>query len=206
MQGVNRLLVIAGAAALALLFVHRPPAPAGVITTASVAPPSQGSRKGHPSGDPANAVVYVVGAVKRPGLYRVPAGARVNDAVLRAGGLLPQADPAAVNLAQRLSDGEEIRVLRAGETAVTQPRSSRSRARKRSPGASAAASAIELNSADAATLASLPGIGATLAERIVEYRNINGPFASLDELADVGGMTQRRVDAVSPFLTLRGER
>jgi competence protein ComEA len=96
--------------------------------------------------------------------------------------------------------------MRAGETAAAQPRSSRSRARKRPAGASGTISAIELNSADAATLASLPGIGATLAERIVEYRNINGPFASLDELADVGGMTQRRVDAVSPFLTLRGER
>lgn len=203
---MNRLLVIAGAAALALLFAHRPPAPAGVIATASTAPASQGFRKGHPSGDPANAVVYVVGAVKRPGLYRVPAGARVNDAVLRAGGLLPQADPAAVNLAERLSDGEEIRVMRAGETAVAQPRSPRSRTRKRSAGAPKTAAAIELNSADAAALASLPGIGATLAERIVEYRNVNGPFASLDELADVGGMTQRRVDAVSPFLTLRGER
>jgi competence protein ComEA len=59
-----------------------------------------------------------------------------------------------------------------------------------------------LNAADASALASLPGIGSTLAERIVQFRELNGPFASLDELADVAGMTQRRIDAIEPFVTL----
>ena len=59
-----------------------------------------------------------------------------------------------------------------------------------------------MNAADASALASLPGIAPTLAARIVEYRRVNGPFASVDELADVAGMTQRRIDALLPFLVL----
>ncbi|HLI97350.1 MAG TPA: helix-hairpin-helix domain-containing protein, partial [Candidatus Baltobacteraceae bacterium] len=59
-----------------------------------------------------------------------------------------------------------------------------------------------VNTADAQTLASIPGIGSTLASRIVEYRRLNGPFASLDELADVAGMTQRRVDAMSGYASV----
>lgn len=196
------MLVLAGAALVALLVVHRPPAPAGVITVSSPAP-SQGFRKGHPSVASAQSIVYVVGAVRRPGLYAVGAAARVNDVILRAGGLLPTADAAAVNLAQRVTDGQEIRVLRTGESSPAPARRTRSR---KAISDSAATAAIDLNAADAATLASLPGIGSTLAARIVEYRSVNGPFASLDELADVGGMTQRRIDALLPYLTLHSAR
>jgi competence protein ComEA len=131
-------------------------------------------------------------------LYRVPAGARVNDAIQRAGGLRAEADPAAVNLAERVSDGEEIRVLRLGETGAPARKSTQRAARKALP----AAAPIDLNAADAQALASIPGIGPTLAARIVEFRRINGPFASLDELADVAGMTQRRIDAMSAYVTV----
>lgn len=145
----------------------------------------------------AASVVYVVGAVMHPGLYRLQPGARVNDAVERAGGLRADADPAAVNLAERLNDGEEIHVLRLGETASPPVRARRTRRKAPSPPPS---QAIDLNAADASSLASIPGIGQTLAERIVAYRQLNGPFESLDELADVAGMTQRRIDAMTPYV------
>lgn len=150
----------------------------------------------------AASVVYVAGAVARPGLYRLPPGARANDAVERAGGLRADADPAAVNLAERVSDGEEIRVLRLGEST---PRARRGKRKTASRTVFAPAQAsIDLNAADEHALASIPGIGPTLAARIVEYRHLNGPFGSLDELADVAGMTQRRIDAVSAYVTVGG--
>lgn len=145
--------------------------------------------------------MYVAGAVAHPGLYRLPSGARADDAVERAGGMRADADPAAVNLAERVSDGEEIRVLRLGEIAPALSR--RSKRKRASP---APAQPVDLNAADAQSLASIPGIGPTLAERIVAYRNLNGPFGSLDELADVAGMTQRRIDAMAAYATVNNSR
>lgn len=142
--------------------------------------------------------MYVVGAVLHPGLYRVRSGARINDAVERAGGLRADADPAAVNLAERVNDGEEIHVLRIGEitSAAARPR----RRSKRKTFAAPPDRPIDLNAAGAQSLAAIPGIGPTLAGRIVAYRRLNGPFASLDELADVAGMTQRRIDAMAAYV------
>jgi competence protein ComEA len=189
------------AAAALLLVLHRPPAPAAAITVAAAAP--QGFHKAHSSKTPPpQNVVYVTGAVSHPGLYALPNDARVNDAVMRAGGMLPSADAAAINLAERITDGVEIRVPRLGEAAPAPARRSRSR---KTPQRSLS-DAIDLNGADAAALASLPGIGETLAARIVEYRGLNGPFASLDELADVAGMTQRRIDAIAPYVRVNAAR
>lgn len=146
-------------------------------------------------------IVYVVGAVARPGLYRLQPGARINDAVERAGGMRADADFAAVNLAERVSDGEEIHVLRLGETAPAPPRRTRRKAPSPPP-----LQPIDLNAADENALASIPGIGPTLASRIVEFRRLNGPFGSLDELADVAGMTQRRIDAMADYVTINNSR
>lgn len=199
---MKRLLVLGVlAAAAALAFLRPAPGPAIAQVPAPRASVSQHSRKGA-SSTPAYSVVYVVGAVAHAGLYRVSAGARANDAIERAGGMRADADPSAVNLAERVSDGEEIRVPRIGEAAPTPRRRAATHKRTRSKGFSAPAAPVDLNSADAQMLASIPGIGPTLAERIVEYRRLNGPFASLDELADVAGMTQRRIDAMSAFVTV----
>lgn len=141
--------------------------------------------------------MYVVGAVVHPGLYRVQSGDRINDAVERAGGLRADADPAAVNLAERVSDGEEIHVLRMGETAPAPARRSKRKTASLPP-----VQALDLNGADAQSLAAIPGIGPTLAARIVAYRRLNGPFGSLDELADVAGMTQRRIDAMAAYVSV----
>lgn len=191
------MLVLSGAGTAALLLaLHRPSAPAAAIAVAP-AEPSQAFHKGHPPRTaPPETVVYVVGAVRHPGLYSVSGNARVNDAIERAGGMLPAADPAAVNLAERVHDGAEIRVPRTGESTPAPAHRTRTRKAK----AIIPDATVDLNEADAQTLGSLPGIGGTLAARIVEYRDVNGPFASLDELADVAGMTQRRIDAVTPYL------
>ncbi len=146
-------------------------------------------------------VVYVAGAVERPGLYTLASSARVNDAVARAGGLRSDADADAIDLAEHVTDGEEIRALRIGEPA---PRAAHRHTARRRPSRKARVpvGVIDVNTADASALTALPGVGTTLAERIVEYRRVNGPFASLDELADVAGMTQRRIDAIAPYLAL----
>jgi competence protein ComEA len=134
-----------------------------------------------------------------------------------AGGARPGADLVAVNLAAHLSDGDEIVVPKIGEEP---PPSARARRR---PGASPGhrssgrrhrkhrASAdgvppsgmVDLNAADAATLATVPGIGPGIAERIVAFRTANGPFASVDELLDVSGITDRRLDAILPYVVAR---
>lgn len=144
---------------------------------------------------PAALVIYVAGEVRRPGLYRVPPGARANDAVEKAGSFSSAADRAAVNLAEVVQDGEEIRVPRTGENV---PRVRKSTRKKRT----SVRMSVDLNSASAAELAQVPGLGSTLAERVVAYRAQNGPFASLDELADVSGFTPRRIDTLAQYLVL----
>lgn len=203
MDGMKRLLVFVCAAAAVLLALRHPaPAPAMLPLTASP-PASQHSQKGHPSARiSAETIVYVVGAVARPGLYRLHAGARVNDAVERAGGLRADADPAAVNLAQHVSDGDEIRVLALGQSAPAAKKRRSKRAAASRTAAALSQAPIDLNSADEHALSAIPGIGPTLAARIMEYRRLNGPFASLDELADVAGMTQRRIDAMGAYVTV----
>src|SRR5579884_41884 len=201
---MKRLLALA-CAALAAIFAMRQPAPQPAISAMSPAPPphllQHVHRRLRPADSSPDALVYVVGAVVKPGLYRVRAEARVNDAVQDAGGLRADADPASVNLAEHVADGEEIHVLRAGENAAP------GRSRRRTPKRKARARpgrAIDLNTAGERDLSAIPGIGATLAARIVEYRNVNGPFASLDELADVAGMTQRRIDAMAGYVVVGG--
>jgi competence protein ComEA len=129
-------------------------------------------------------LVHVAGAVRRPGVYRLRAGSRVRDAVRAAGGARPRALLAAVNLAARLADGEQVLLPGPGVAPVA-------------PGAAAAAGAIvHLNSATAEQLDALDGIGPALAERIAAYRTEHGGFRSVDELADVQGIGPARLEAL----------
>lgn len=195
--------LVPGAALLAAaaIFLNRaapaPPAIADIAPAARVRTPGRHLARSGPV-----LVVYVVGAVSRPGLYRLPEGSRIDDAVRDADGFLRGADPASVNLAQPLQDGEEIDVTRVGETRASTSGRRTARSRRGTRTSLAPGAIVDLNAADARALESLPGLGPTLAARIVEYRRINGAFASVDELADVAGMTQRRVDAIAPYLTV----
>ncbi|RBY95338.1 competence protein ComEA [Blastococcus sp. TF02-8] len=178
-RGGSRALWGAAVAAVALVlgwtWLDRPAVePVGGAPAGASAPPST------PVGEMAETsdtvVVSVVGQVARPGLVTLPSGARIADALDAAGGLLPGADPASVNLAAPVSDGEQI--------AVALP------AAPPAPGAVAPAAGgrVDLNAAGVAELDALPGIGPVLAQRIVEYRTRNGPFGSVDELDDVPGI------------------
>ena len=194
-------VVLAGVVLIALGVIHRAPAPRAdlSVTAAQSAQPSMA-----PSRAPVSQiVVYVAGAVRRPGLYRLSMGARADDAVKKAGGFAPQADTAAVNLAQPLADGQEIRAIRIGEGKA--PPRSRALHKKKSRKSALPANAtkVNLNSAGVNELAALPGIGELLATRIVEFRKLNGPFASPDELADVSGITQRQIDNLLIYVTVR---
>ncbi|WP_222268564.1 ComEA family DNA-binding protein [Modestobacter marinus] len=121
-------------------------------------------------------VVSVVGAVAAPGLVTLPPGARVADALAAAGGLLPDADPASVNAAAVLIDGEQVVVARPGAVPVT------------GGAGPAAGGPLDLNTATVADLDALPGIGPVLAQRIVDHRTAQGPFTSVEQLDDVDGI------------------
>ena len=134
-------------------------------------------RDGAVSGAPL--LVHVLGAVARPGLVELEAGARVVDAVAAAGGLTPEADPAGVNLARPVVDGEQLVVPVVG--AAPPPEAA--------GGAAAAADGlVHLNTADVAELDTLPRIGPALAQRIIDWRDANGPFTSTEQLLDVAGI------------------
>ncbi len=172
------------------------------VATPRSNPDPAGSRAGHhrhsrrdaPGGE---LVVYVAGAVARPGLYHLHPGDRYAQAVASAGGLRASADAAGVDLAQRASDGEEIYVPVAGEAPRTRARESRTRRHRATPPPDGS---VDVNAADAVELAAVPGIGRAVAARIVELREREGSFASLDELLDVAGMTQSRLERARSYL------
>jgi competence protein ComEA len=126
--------------------------------------------------------VDVVGAVARPGLYRVPQGTRVADAVSRAGGVTRKANLDLVNLAAPLADGEQV-VVPAGVGAA---------AAGTMDGAAPAAP-VSLSTATAEQLEGLPGIGPAMAQRIIDYRTAHGAFHSVDELDAVPGIGPARL-------------
>ncbi|HEX5983284.1 MAG TPA: ComEA family DNA-binding protein [Solirubrobacterales bacterium] len=128
------------------------------------------------SGQSGDLVVHVAGAVRRPGVYRMPAGSRVDDAVSRAGGASPRAELEAVNLAARLADGQQVVVP------------------ERLPGGGAVAGPagedgpISLGTATVEQLEEIDGIGPVTAAAIVEFRDDHGGLASIDQLDQVSGI------------------
>jgi competence protein ComEA len=134
-------------------------------------------------------VVHVVGAVRRAGLFRLREGARVADALARAGGPTAKADLSAVNLAAPLADGQQVVVPRrapAGAAGV---------------GAPAAGSKVSLAIATVEQLDELPGIGPVTAQKIVDWRATHGPFRSVEDLDDVPGIGPARVEQLRDLVT-----
>jgi competence protein ComEA len=186
------LLLLAGGAALVVVgrVLPRPAAPAAelapVVSVSAGAPAVASAGAGGP------VVVDVVGAVRHPGVYRLPAGSRARDAVRRAGGPTRRADLGSVNLATRLADGEQVRVpQRAPLAAVSAGQET-----------SAPPAIVHLNSASADQLDALDGIGPALAQRIVDYRGAHGGFGSIDELDEVSGIGPVRLESLRPRLAL----
>ncbi|HVS46686.1 MAG TPA: ComEA family DNA-binding protein [Verrucomicrobiae bacterium] len=207
---MQRWLLALGVALVAAFALWHPTghANAGFAASPAVVPTAARLRRDSAAVLPAGQVVYVVGAVVRPGLYLLRGRSRIDDAVRAAGGLRADADPAGVNLAAFAADGDEIDVPRVGETPrsrtvgarrTTRTRTTRTRTTRRR---ATPPVAVDPNSADAQTLATVPGFGAALAARIVTFRQVNGPFASLDELLDVAGMTAAKLDRAQQYLRL----
>jgi competence protein ComEA len=169
--------------------------PAPTVAPAGVAPATAPTEEPMPaSAAAADVVAYVSGAVMAPDVYRLPALARVKDLVLAAGGFAPEADPAVVNLAAPLSDGAHIHIPRVGEPVAAVGAS------PASPGD--ARGMIDLNHASAAELDALPGIGPAIAERIIAYRDANGPFRELGDLQRVDGIGNALIERIAPLVII----
>jgi competence protein ComEA len=146
---------------------------------------------------PAKLVVHVVGAVRRPGLYRLPEGSRTADAVKRAGGATPRAELAVLNLAAPLADGIQVVVPRRAAPGAPTPQSTES-----GDGSSGATGApVSLSTATLEQLDALPGVGPVTAQKIIDYRTEHGSFASVDELDAVPGIGPKRLEQLREALT-----
>lgn len=143
-------------------------------------------------------VVHVVGAVRQPGLYRLPEGSRVQDALERAGGPKAKAELAAVNLAAPVADGQQVvvPVRGAGGIASALPGGGSSGA------AGIPGGMVHLNSATLEELDTLPGVGPVTAQKILDYRAANGAFRSVDELDAVPGIGPTRLEELRPLVDL----
>jgi competence protein ComEA len=152
-----------------------------------------------PSGSPRGSIlVHVTGAVRTPGLVSLGPGARVVDAVAAAGGMADDADPAAINLARPVADGEQLMVRRVGES----PGGGAGVTGAEGSGAAPVAGPVNLNTASAAELETLPRIGPALAQRILDWRQANGRFAQASDLLKVSGIGQKLFDGLKDRLVV----
>ena len=200
--GVVTVLVLVGLLGAGwALFRARPVAVAtqGVIVTASpTAPPAgaPGPASATTSARPV-IVVHVVGAVRRPGLVRLADGARVQDALDAAGGLTRAARPGRLNLAQLLSDGQQVVIGTAGDSGSEVRDGSAPAA---SPAESSAATTVDLNRATAAELEQLPGVGPVTAAAILAWRSQHGRFAAVTDLQQVDGIGPKTYARIAPHV------
>jgi len=132
--------------------------------------------------------VHVLGAVRAPGLYRLRTGDRVVDAVAAAGGFAEGADESQLNLARELGDGEQLVVPLIGDTPVE-------------PGG-VTNGLVNLNTADSATLDTLPRIGPAMAQRIIDWREANGRFSVVDDLLEVAGVGEATLEGLRDLVTV----
>ncbi len=152
----------------------------------SVSPSSVSSTSPAP---PRTLVVSVSGRVARPGLVRVPDGSRVADVVAAAGGALPGVDLAALNLARRVSDGEQVAV---GVPTTPDAAGAAPSASDGAAGGGGPQAKVDLNTATVAQLDALPGVGPVTAQHIVDWRTRNGGFAKIEQLREVDGIGEHR--------------
>ena len=189
-------------------FVLRSRAAAPSIAPPATAPPAVSPAvPGEPTSSPASSttvtenviLVHVAGAVRRPGLYEMPAGARIADAIELARGPQPVADLDALNLAEPLMDGQKIDVPKRGES--TAPVAPASAAPGTVPSTSTTAT-VNLNTADQVALESIPGIGPVTATAIIAYRTEIGQFESFEQLLEITGIGPATLESMRPYVTL----
>ena len=164
------------------------------------------------SATPGEIAVYICGAVKNPGVYTFSPGERVVDALKRAGGSLPDADTEQINLAEPLADAMKVTVPRKGQVLAVEsstlsdsaPASGRHHRHSHSGSHHklSAGQSLDVNTANAQELVQLPGVGPSLAQRIVDYRQQNGPFQTVDDLQNVPGIGPSKFERLAPFVRL----
>lgn len=202
---LTRLAAWALAGLLAIIAVSRVLGGGDEPPPVALEPPAAAAEQAAPGADPAaepgppagGLHVHVAGAVRRPGVYRVAPGSRVDAAVQAAGGFGRRADAAAVNLAAPVQDGQQVVVPERGAAGAVAASGASAPA-----GGAPDGTRISLSTATAEQLETLDGIGPALAARIIEYRDAHGGFRSIDELQEVDGIGEKRFaalrDAVRP--------
>lgn len=184
-QKVSKQLLLALAAVVAfvslvLVVVNRPEPPAGEFSISEQSSETVAIEQ--------YLYVHIVGEVKTPGMYQLPIGARLVDAVFAAGGLTDSADNSSVNLARELSDGEQVVVFSINDQDEAMGTSS--------------GGLISINRASNKQLEELPGIGPALSARIVAWREANGGFKSIEDLLKVSGIGENLLSGVMDLVTL----
>lgn len=198
------LLLSIGVNGLLVWSLHRQPGEPITVVQPTPAPTATVV----PTATPAPIVVHVSGAVVRPGVYEVPAGSRVADAIAAAGGFSDEAAPDTINQAASLHDGVQVHVPAEGEATPPPAGTNTEPAVEDTDTFDQGATAdgrIDVNTAGAAELQELPGIGPTLSERIVEYRETNGPFPTVDALTNVSGIGESTLEEIRPHVTVGGQ-
>lgn len=163
-----------------------------------IAPPARPTGAPIPAAQPTEVAsgtifVHVAGAVRSPGLYELPNGARVADAIEAAGGARAGADLGLLNLAESLVDGAKVDVLKRGDQpAVTSV----------DPASSGGTSVINVNTADTVALETIPGIGPVTAAAIITHRESSGPFETVEDLLDVEGIGPATLESLRPYVSV----
>lgn len=179
------------------------------VTSAPSADASSWAATSEPSSVGGVLFVHVHGAVVSPGLYELAAGARVVDVIAAAGGFGDEADPAGVNLARPLVDGEQLKVPAVGEVVADSGADGGGAVGGGAvdggggaAGGGGAGSLVNLNTADDAALQTLPGVGPATAGAILDWRQQNGTFRSVDDLLGVSGIGEKTLEKLRPQVTV----
>jgi competence protein ComEA len=174
---------------------------AGVLIYVSRAPTGETILL-QPAPTKAPLAVHVIGAVPRPGLYEFAEGARVQDAIDAAGGLLASANVDALNLAALLEDGQQLAIpYKDGSGATVLEAPFAATEAPAAPEAPAAAELVNINTASLDELNSLPGIGPTTAQKIIDYREANGAFSTIEDIMNVSGIGPATFEEIKDLIT-----
>lgn len=146
--------------------------------------------------------VDVDGAVVRPGVYRLKDGARVSQAIDAAGGLTVEADVTGLNRASKITDGQKIYVPTVGEQQAAAAIGGAESSAATTPGAGSSSGLVNINTASAAELQTLSGIGPSMAQSIIDDRSKNGPFASVDDLMRVSGIGEKKLAKIKDCICI----
>ncbi len=189
------------AVGLAFLGASSPPAQLTLPTAQpGSAPPDGAPEATVPATTPVTVTVHVAGQVRSPGVYAVPSGGRVADAVVAAGGTAAEADVEQLNLAARVSDGERVYVPKKGESVPAVAGPAPASAAGGGAKGGAPAGPVDLNTATAEQLEALPGVGPATSKAILAYRSSHGRFRSVTELLEVPGIGPAKLEALRPLV------